>query len=186
MRTIPTFAGIALTLVAAGAVMAASPAPTPAPAATPAPAKAAAPAKTPAAATSTAATSTAATSTAASSAATTLSAAIRPLNVTTGTTTVTQAADGSGTITVTLHGLVPDAAWSVDIDSGTSLRFNDLNRVDIATRNGTGVEKVSSDTFRIHLTASEMKRFNSERSKNGVTVLVSDGTNRSAAVFAAG
>jgi hypothetical protein len=175
MRTIPTFAGIALTLVAAGAVMAASPAPTPAPAATPAPAKASAPAKAPAAASPTS-----------SSAAMTLSAAIKPLNVTTGTTTVTQAADGTGTITVTLHGLVPDAAWSVDIDSGTSLRFNDLNRVDIATRNGMGVEKVSSDTFRIHLTASEMKRFNSERSKNGVTVLVSDGTNRSAAVFTAG
>jgi hypothetical protein len=106
--------------------------------------------------------------------------------VTTGTAKVTQAANGTGRITVTLKGLRADTPWTVDIESGTSTRANDAGRHEIASRSGTGADRVSSDTVTIHLTASEMKRFTQERKASGAVVLVSDGTNRSAAIFPAG
>jgi hypothetical protein len=171
MRTFPALAGSVLALAAAGIVMAATPTPTPAPTAKPP------------AAGSTPTTQSAAPTT---SSAKTWTAQIKPLDVTTGSATILEKADGAGTITVTLKGLRPDVRWTVDVDSGTSTRATDSSRHEIALRTGTGVEKVSSDTFKIHLTKAEMKRFLAERKANGAAVLVSDGVNRSAAVFAAG
>jgi hypothetical protein len=180
-----TLAAGLLALGVAGITMAASPAPSGAPKASqspsPSPAASTSPAASPS--TSSGGTSSSAGTGATTPGATTWSAAIAPLNVTTGKATVVQNSNGTGTITVTLNGLRPDAAWSVDIDAGTIKGAREATSAEIASRASMGVEKVSSDTFRVHLTAAEMKAFLAARKGTGVVVLVSDGTNRSAATF---
>lgn len=185
-----TLATTVLALGAAGVTMAASPAasgaqatshtPSPSPSASTSPAIGG----TTSGGSSSSAGSTGSTGSGASSAAAkSWSAAITPLNVTTGTTTVLENANGTGTLTVTLSGLRPDAAWTVDIDAGTIANARETTTAEIAYRSGMGVEKLSSDTFRVHLTVAEMKDFLAARTGKGVVVLVSDGTNRSAATF---
>lgn len=170
MRTTPLLAGVALVLVAAGATMAASPPPSAAPIAKPSPSQTTSP-KT-------------GTGSSGASSSGALSAGIQPIDVTTGNVTVVTAPNGTGTITVTLKGLRPDARWTVDIDGGTLAKTLENRADEIAFRSGMTVERLSSDTVRIHLTTPEMKAFEAARSSSGIVVLVSDGANRAAAVFA--
>ena len=177
MRPMPFLAGGALVLAVAGVAMAASPStPTTTPPKSPAATTSAPKAATPKSSTSTPA--------AAAAAATTWSAAIKPIDVTTGTATVAQAANGTGTLTVKLAGLRPDVRWTVDVDGG-ALGAPDSTRREIAFRSGMGVEKVSTDTVRVQLTKAEMARFLRDRSSVGVVVHVSDGMSQSAATFSA-
>jgi hypothetical protein len=179
-----TLAAGMLTLGIAGLAMAASPSPSPSisssPSASPSPAASSSPSSGPSSTPSASPSPTPATTTASTS---TWSAAITPLNVTTGTATVLEHENGTGTITVQLKGLRPDAPWTVDIDAGTMVKASEVTTGEIAYRSGMGVERVSSDTFRVNLTAAEMKDFLAARSGAGVVVLVSDGTNRSVATF---
>jgi hypothetical protein len=172
MRTIPILSGAALVLVAAGVTMAASPvtAPATAPATQPAGAHPTAPAKS------------AAPAAAATPANGPWTAAVQPLNTTSGTATVVRAANGSGTITLKLTGLRPDARWTVDIDAGTLAGSRQISKAEIAQLSGSDLEK-SAGTVKVHLTAAQMKAFIRDRSSMGVFVLVSDGTNQSAATF---
>lgn len=187
MRSTPILAGAAIALAAAGFTMAASPSsPAPGAGATPTPAAATAPAKTPAPTATPAPATTPKPSAAAAAAGHTWSAVINPLDVTTGTAMVTQAAGGTGIVTIKLTGLRADTRWSLDMDGGTLKQALEVKGDEIASRAGLGLERVSSDTVRIHLTAAEMKRFLADQKATGVVILVSDGVNRSAAFFAPG
>ncbi len=173
MRKISIVSAAGLVVIAAGVAMAASPAPSPT--AAPSPAPTTRPQATPSPTTPA--------TPAAGAAASTWSAAIKPLTVTTGQATVVEGKNGGGTITIKLVGLLADVRWTVDVDGGTVAKPLEAARHEIAFRAGLGVEKISSDTIRIHLTKAEMKAFLADRSSMGVVVLVSDGTNRSAATF---
>jgi len=179
MRSLPFIAGASMVLIVAGAVLAASPSPSP----TPTPAPKATPAPTAKPTPSPATPSTSSSSSTTSTAATTFTAAIRPLDTTSGSATVVKNANGTGTMTLTLRGLRPDLPWVVDVDGGTIDHPTERAADEIAFRSGMGVERVSSDTVRIHLTATEMRDFLDARSGKGVVVLVSDGQNRSASTF---
>jgi hypothetical protein len=166
MRTLPILTGAALVLVAAGATMAASPSPSaspsPQPSATPAP-------------------STAPSTTASN--AQSWSASIQPLHQTTGTAKVVEAANGTGTMTITLDGLRADTRWTVDVDGGTlpDVRENAAN--EIAFRAGAGLDHTSNRTVTFQLTKHEMQDFATAVADRGVVVMVSDGINQSYAAI---
>ena len=178
MRTIPILAGAAITLLVAGATMAASPSPTPKPSAKPTATPAASPSSSPSPSTGTGGSATGTTSSGA-----TFTATINPLDTTHGSATFVQHANGTGTLTVTLDGLRADQAWNVDVDGGTMNRIIERPADEIAFRSGMGVERVSNDTVRIHLTKQEVHDFLAAKAAKGVVVEVSDGTNRAAAEF---
>ncbi len=175
MRTIPIIAGAAITLLIAGATMAASPSPS----ATPKPSTSPSPSPSPTAP----ATSTSGTTTKPAAGGDTWTAAIKPLDTTSGMATFVEHANGTGTLTVTLDGLRADQPWDVDVDGGTVERTIERPADEIAFRSGMGVERVSDDTVRIHLTKTEMRDFLAAKAARGVVVSVSDGTNRAAAEF---
>jgi hypothetical protein len=179
-----------MVLVVAGATIAASPSASPgaspaasgSPASSPAPKPSAPPTASPA---PSKAPTSSSTGSGASTAPTTWTAAIKPLNATTGSAKVVEHANGTGTLTVKLDGLDADRPWTVDVDAGTVDRQIERAADEIAFRAGMGVERVSNDTVRVHLTKTEMHDFVRAQGSRGVVVMVSDGTNRSAAAFPA-
>lgn len=174
MRTLPILSGAALVLLVAGATVAASPPPSPSLNPSSSPMPIASPTASPGATNTSPSTTTAGQ---------TWSATIQPLHQTTGTAQLVAAANGSGTLTVTLDGLRADARWTVDIDGGTLPDLSESAANDIAFRAGAGVDKTSSRTLTIHLTKREMQDFSAALNTRGVVVMVSDGVNQSAATF---
>jgi hypothetical protein len=179
MRTLPIIGAAAISLVVAGATIAASPSPTPLPSAKP---TTPAPSATPSSPPTTSGTSSNAQG---ASGAATWTAAIKPIDTTSGMATFVKHANGTGTLTLTLHGLRPDQPWSVDVDGGTAAQPIERAADEIAFRSGMGVAKVSSDTVRIQLTRAEMRDFVAAQAAKGVDVIVSDGANRAEAVLPA-
>ncbi len=175
MRTVPIIAGAAITLLIVGATMAASPSPSP----TAKPAASPSPSPSPTAP----ATSTAPSTRTTTSTGDTWTAAIKPIDTTSGTATFVKHANGTGTLTITLHGLRADQPWDVDVDGGTAAEPLERAADEIAFRTGMGVERVSNDTVRVHLTKQEMRDFMAARAAKGVVVDVTDGTNHAAAEF---
>lgn len=114
------------------------------------------------------------------SAATSFSATVKPLQIS-GTATVAEAANRTGTVTLKLTGLVDEQRWTVDIEAGTIARPNE--RVEIAFKSGSEVTRVGTDTVRIHLTKAEMAAFLHARTHGGVVAVVSDGARLAYAEF---
>jgi hypothetical protein len=119
-------------------------------------------------------------STAPSTQSKTWTADVQPVQIG-GSATVTLNADGTGTISLQLSGLVNGAAWTVDVDGGTLDRPNELRS--IAYRTGDQVKKVSPDTINIQLTKAEVDAFNTAYGNQGVVIFISDGSRLSAAVI---
>jgi hypothetical protein len=180
MRTIPILAGAAVTLLLAGATMAASPSPTPKPSAKPTATPSASPSPSPSPSPAAGGGGSTSGTTASGD---TFAAMIKPLGTTHGNATFVEHANGTGTLTVTLDGLRADQPWVVDVDGGTVDKAIERPADEIVFRSGMGVERVSDDTVRIHLTKHEVRDFLAAKAAKGVVVEVSDGTNRAAAEF---
>jgi hypothetical protein len=176
--------GAALAVAVSAAVaMAASPSPSPSAGATATPGASASPTASPVP--SGAPTASPAPSPSASALAAqgqTWSAQVQPVTVT-GTATVDQLADGRGTITLQLTGMVDEQAWTVDVDAGTIEMPRE--RVNIAFRSGDEVQRVAPDSIKIQLTKSEMDAFIKAQKSTGAVIFIGDGTRLSAAVVPA-
>jgi hypothetical protein len=174
--------GAALAIpVSAAVAMAASPSPSPSAGATATPGASASPTASPVPSGAPTA-SPAPSATAQAVQAQTWSAQVQPVTVT-GTATVDQLADGRGTITLQLTGMVDEQAWTVDVDAGTIEMPRE--RVNIAFRSGDEVQRVAPDTIKIQLTKSEMDAFVKAQKSTGAVIFISDGTRLSAAVVPA-
>ena len=195
MRTAPVVGAIALALLAAGVVMAASPPPspsasahasaTPKPSATPRPSATPKPSATPrptATPTPSASPSPSPSASHSTTGEAPLSAAVQQINIA-GMATLTDGSNGTGTLAVKLTGLDPGAVLTVDVDGGTIALPREDARDEIAFRAGPDIDR-TTDSIRIHLTALEMGRFMAARSRVGVVVFVSDGTRIAGAEFA--
>lgn len=107
-------------------------------------------------------------------------ATVQPLEIS-GTATVVEAADKTGTVTLKLTGLVDEQRWTVDLEAGTITRPNE--RVEIAFKSGSDVTRLGTDTIRIRLTKAEMAAFLHARANGGAVAVVSDGTRLGYAEF---
>ncbi len=89
---------------------------------------------------------------------------------------------GTGTVTLRVTGLLDAQRWTVDIDAGTIARPNE--GVEIASKAGADVTRLTMDTVRIHLTKTEMAAFAKAQKAGGVVAIVSDGLRVGYAEFA--
>jgi hypothetical protein len=111
----------------------------------------------------------------------TFHAAVQPLQIS-GMASVVESANGTGTVTLKVAGLLDAQRWSVDIDGGTIAR--PYENVEIAFKTGSDLTRLATDTVRIHLTKTEMAAFLHARAHGGVVAEVSDGTRVGYAEFA--
>lgn len=81
-----------------------------------------------------------------------------------------------------MTGLLDAQRWTVDIDAGTIARPNE--GVEIASKAGADVTRLTMDTVRIHLTKTEMAAFAKAQKAGGVVAIVSDGLRVGYAEFA--
>ena len=95
---------------------------------------------------------------------------------------VRRLSNGDGTIRLKLTGLVNELPWTVDVDGGTTARPDESH--EIAFKSGDEVVRIASDSIRIHLTKAEMAAFVRAQRREGVVIMVSDGTRLSAAEIA--
>jgi|SRR5690349_5984143 hypothetical protein len=115
--------------------------------------------------------------------ATTFSSQVLPLQIR-GSAKVVEHANGSGTVTLRVSGLLDAQHWTVDIDGGTVALPNE--KAEIASKAGADVTRLAMDTVRIRLTKAEMTAFMRARDHGGVVAEVSDGTRVGYAEFTAG
>ncbi|HXI79186.1 MAG TPA: hypothetical protein VNM34_00065 [Verrucomicrobiae bacterium] len=97
--------------------------------------------------------------------------------------TVVETANGGGTVTLRVSGLLDAQRWSVDIDGGTIALPNEAR--EIAFKTGVDVTRLTMDTVRISLSKTEMSAFMAARKSGGVVAVVSDGVRLGYAEFAA-
>ena len=159
-------AGMAL-LLGAVVVTAASPAPSPSPRPSASPGASSAPVS-PAAPTKPSATQPS------------FTAQVQPLQLA-GSATVAELKGGVGTMTLKLSGLLGDQRWTVDVEAGTVALPNE--RIEIAVRSGNQVNRLGTDTIRIHLTRAEMAAFLEAQKSGGAVAIVSDGARVGYAAF---
>jgi hypothetical protein len=174
--------GVLGALILTGAVaMAASPSPSPAVSASPRPSATPHASATPRASAAPKASASPASSALSAPSANQWQATIQPLNVA-GKASVRKLANGIGVIDLRLTGLVNEQPWTVDVDGGTAAR--PAENMEVAFKAGSDVQRISADTIRIHLSRTEMATFMKAQRKEGVVILVSDGTRLSAAEIA--
>jgi hypothetical protein len=94
---------------------------------------------------------------------------------------VVEGANGTGTVTLHVTGLLDSTLWSVDIDGGTVARPNE--NLEIAFKTGVDLTPLTTDTVQLHLTKPEMARFTHAEGHGGVVAVVSDGTREGYAEF---
>jgi predicted RNA methylase len=94
---------------------------------------------------------------------------------------VVEAANGTGTVTLHVTGLLDSTLWTVDIDGGNVAHPNE--NVEIAFKTGADVTPLTMDTVEVHLTKPEMARFMHAQAHGGAVAVVSDGTREGYAEF---
>jgi hypothetical protein len=166
MRRFSILGVLGVLVLGAGLAMAAGPSSSPAPSGSPAP-------------TTTGSSSTSTGTNAATAAQTSWSTDLRPLTGLSGSVHFRQNANGTGTVTLRLIGMVRAAPWVVEIDGGSATNPAIGDRV--ALRSGAGVARTGIDTLTIDLTKAEMQAFLHDLARDGVVVSVSDGVHESVA-----
>ncbi len=177
------FLGGAAAVLFSGAVVLAAAGPTPSPSATAHPAASPTASPTPRPSTAPKASTTPAATGLTSTTEPSFNAQIQPLQIS-GTATITEATDATGSMTLRVTGLLDAQHWSVDVDGGTIALPNE--RLEIASKAGVDVTRLATDTVRIHLTKTEMAAFLKAQKGSGVVAVVSDGSRVGYAEFAAG
>jgi hypothetical protein len=171
MRKLGLIGGTAAVLLAATAVMAASPSPSTAPSIAPSASPSTAPSASPSA-------SPAASASGTPSAKTTSggwSATVAPATLS-GTASIAKGANGSATLTMHMQGVLPWAPLTITVArAGTPTRPVAESAV-LVRWSDRDIDRLGNDTLRVHLTAAEYRSLAAARSKAGFVIVVQDGS----------